>query len=164
VCVCVCVCVCVAVFVVKCCCCTDILTLYCHHVAGIARWSDTWTDTAVTENTATNASEARRTVIQCRISADLCSTASPTRCANCHGCWCQLGHVSSTKCVCLLAVDINVLSSFKCQWFPRPFLPPVLWRCWLGRRKGVQPVKKLSHGVLAWLSVLSEVQTCIWPS
>jgi len=31
----------------------------------------------------------------------------------------------------------------------------VLWRCWLGGRKG---------GVLAWLSVWSEVQTCIWPS
>ena len=26
------------------------------------------------------------------------------------------------------------------------------------------PVKKLSGGVLAWLSVWSEVQTCLWPS
>ena len=25
-------------------------------------------------------------------------------------------------------------------------------------------IKKLSSGVLAWLSVWSEVQTCIWPS
>ena len=40
----------------------------------------------------------------------------------------------------------------------------MLWRCWLGGRKGIRPVKKLSGGVLAWLSVLSEVQTCIWPS
>ena len=40
----------------------------------------------------------------------------------------------------------------------------VLWRCWLGDRKGIRPVKKLSGGVLAWLSVWSEVQTCIWPS
>ena len=31
-------------------------------------------------------------------------------------------------------------------------LPSVLWHCWLG------------GGVLAWLSVWSEVQTCIWPS
>ena len=32
--------------------------------------------------------------------------------------------------------------------------------------KGIRPVKKLSGGggVLAWLSVWSEVQTCIWPS
>ena len=40
----------------------------------------------------------------------------------------------------------------------------MLWHCWLGGRKGIQPVKKLSGGVLAWLSDWSEVQTCIWPS
>ena len=40
----------------------------------------------------------------------------------------------------------------------------VLWRCWLGGRKGIRPVKKLSGEVLAWLSVWSEVQTCIQPS
>jgi len=34
----------------------------------------------------------------------------------------------------------------------------------LGGRKGIRPVKKLSGGVLVWLSVWSEVQTCIWPS
>ena len=39
-----------------------------------------------------------------------------------------------------------------------------LMLCWLGGRKGIWPVKKLSFGVLAWLSVWSEVQTCIWPS
>ena len=39
-------------------------------------------------------------------------------------------------------------------------LPSVLWHCWLGGRKGIRPVKKLSSGVLAWLSVWSEVQTC----
>ena len=43
-------------------------------------------------------------------------------------------------------------------------MPSVLWRCWLGSRKGIRPVKKLSGGVLAWLSVWSEVQTCMWPS
>ena len=42
--------------------------------------------------------------------------------------------------------------------------PSVLWHCWLGGRKGIRPVKKLSGGVLVWLSVWSEVQTCIWPS
>jgi len=40
----------------------------------------------------------------------------------------------------------------------------VLWRCWLGGRKGIRPVKNLSGGVLVWLSVCSEVQTCIWSS
>ena len=41
--------------------------------------------------------------------------------------------------------------------------PSVLWRCWLGDRKGIRPVKT-EWWVLAWLSVWSEVQTCIWPS
>ena len=43
-------------------------------------------------------------------------------------------------------------------------MPSVLWRCWLGGRKGIRPVKNMSGGVLAWLSVWSEMQTCIWPS
>jgi len=33
-----------------------------------------------------------------------------------------------------------------------------------GRQEGHLVCKKLSGGVLAWLSVWSEVQTCIWPS
>ena len=41
--------------------------------------------------------------------------------------------------------------------------PSVLWCYWLSDRKGIQPVKKLSDGALAWLSVWSEVQTCIRP-
>ena len=40
-------------------------------------------------------------------------------------------------------------------------VPSVLWRCWLGGRKGIQPVKNWVVG--CWLSVWSEVQTCIWP-
>ena len=34
----------------------------------------------------------------------------------------------------------------------------------VGRREGHPACKKLSGGVLAWLSVWSEVHTCIWPS
>jgi len=34
----------------------------------------------------------------------------------------------------------------------------------VGRQKGHQACKKLSGVVLAWLSVWSEVQACIWPS
>ena len=45
-----------------------------------------------------------------------------------------------------------------------PITPSVLWCRWLGDRKGIQPVKKLSGGVLKWLSVWSEVQTCVKPS
>ena len=44
-------------------------------------------------------------------------------------------------------------------------MPSVLWHCWLGGRNGIQTVKeKLSGGVLVWLSLWSEVQTCGWPS
>ena len=34
----------------------------------------------------------------------------------------------------------------------------------VGRQDGHPACKKLSGGVLVWLSVWSEVQTCIWPS
>ena len=34
----------------------------------------------------------------------------------------------------------------------------------VGRQEGHPACKKLSGEVLAWLSVWSEVQTCIWPS
>ena len=45
-------------------------------------------------------------------------------------------------------------------------LPSVLSALTLlvGRQEGHLACKKLSGGVLAWLSVWSEVQTCIWPS
>ena len=43
-------------------------------------------------------------------------------------------------------------------------MPSVLWRCWLDGRKGIRLVKKLSGGVLAWLSVWSELQTCVCTS
>jgi len=41
-------------------------------------------------------------------------------------------------------------------------LPPLRLQCF--DRKGIRPVKKLSCGVLVWLSVWSEMQTCIWPT
>jgi len=34
----------------------------------------------------------------------------------------------------------------------------------VGWQEGHAACKKLGGGVLAWLSVWSEVQTCIWPS
>jgi len=34
----------------------------------------------------------------------------------------------------------------------------------VGQQEGHPACKKLSGGVLAWLSVWSEVQTCTWPS
>ena len=57
---------------------------------------------------------------------------------------------------------LSSFSEFVC--FIGCLVPSVLWCCWLGGRKGIRPVKKLSGGVLAWLSVWSEVQNCIWLS
>jgi len=51
-----------------------------------------------------------------------------------------------------------------CLKFRGHILPSLLWRCWLDSRKGIRPVKNWVVGVLAWLSVWSEMQTCIWPS
>jgi len=34
----------------------------------------------------------------------------------------------------------------------------------VGRQEGHPACKELSGGVLAWLSVWSEMQTCIWPT
>jgi len=46
----------------------------------------------------------------------------------------------------------------------RLFLPLMLLTLLFGRLEGHPACKKLSGGVLAWLFVWSEVQTCIWPS
>ena len=55
-------------------------------------------------------------------------------------------------------------AEFTSLFRPAVPMPSVLWRCWLGGMKGIRPVKNVSGGVLAWLSVWSEMQTCIWPS
>ena len=60
-------------------------------------------------------------------------------------------------------LGIDIYHQMNIQKFTSMSMPSVLWRCWLGGRKGIRPVKQ-SGGVLAWLSVWSEVQTCIWPS
>ena len=88
-------------------------------------------------------------------------------------------HRNATKvrwCVLVKAYSLEVPRSTSASYWMMllrwsPFiktlcfdLPSVLSCCWLGGRKGIRPVKKLSGGVLAWLSVWSEVQTCIWPS
>ena len=59
-------------------------------------------------------------------------------------------------------LDIKML--FGCGLVGLEDLPSVLWLDARDDRKGIRPVKKLSGGVLAWLSVWREVQTCIWPS
>jgi len=46
---------------------------------------------------------------------------------------------------------------------PAFWLPPVLWRCWLGSRKGIRPVKTWVVG--CWHGYLSGARCiCIWPN
>jgi len=42
-------------------------------------------------------------------------------------------------------------------------LPSVLWRCWLGSRKGIRPVKT-EWWDAGMVICLGEMQICIWPS
>ena len=86
-------------------------------------------------------------------------------------CVCIIGLVS----VCPIFCNINVTFSQHMFW---PFCPRdntlVIHSVYsvsfsalmllVGRQEGHPACKKLSGGVLAWLSVWSKVQTCIWPS
>jgi len=70
------------------------------------------------------------------------------------------------RCSFMCSVIFGIVS-----WGFRAYYPYCIWpmssehwRCWLGGKKGIPPIKKLSGEVLAWLSVWSEAQTCIWPS
>jgi len=54
---------------------------------------------------------------------------------------------------------------WKCSWTFLPnFLAFSALTLLVGWQEGHPACKKLSGGVLAWLSIWSEVQTCIWPS
>ena len=69
-------------------------------------------------------------------------------------------------CVCVYEVHTHVYSY--CTDFAQlsHFLKVAFSALTLlvGRQEGHPACKKLSSGVLAWLSVWSEMQTCIWPS
>jgi len=67
--------------------------------------------------------------------------------------WCQ--------CFEFLSVSLDV----KKIHFTLSGWPSVLWASVLQEgQEGHPACKKLSGGVLAWLSVWSEVKTCMWPS
>ena len=55
----------------------------------------------------------------------------------------------------------GVMECFICiSYIMTLLLPSVLWRCWLGGRKGIRPVENKMVGCCCG-SVWSEVQTCI---
>jgi len=61
-----------------------------------------------------------------------------------------------SRCTNLLIIVVIIIWCFSAY----PFSALTLL---VGRQEGHLACKKLSGGVLAWLSVWSEVQTCIWP-
>ena len=73
--------------------------------------------------------------------------------------WCcqTVLHTSSPS-----AFILSVIMSFSLK--AKCFSAFIALTLLVGRQEGHPACKKLSGGVLAWLSVLSEVQTCIWPS
>ena len=83
-------------------------------------------------------------------------------------CWSQClhwtRHPTSSLYTSCSPISMQPKYVLKCQLLILDKMPSVLWRCWLGGRKGIRPVKDVNSGVLAWLSVWSEVQTSIWPS
>ena len=60
-------------------------------------------------------------------------------------------------CCIIHVLFINVTVCVVCSAFDALMLL-------VGRQGGHPACKKLSGGVLVWLSVTSEVQTCIWPN
>ena len=91
-------------------------------------------------------------------------------CRRCHYCDCHslCGVDSGTCCYCCYSLHTNYSCVTWEQWLSKDYLhiayrPSVLWRCWLGGRKGIWPVKTEWWGD-GMLSVWSEVQTCIRPS
>jgi len=65
-------------------------------------------------------------------------------------------------CRFLLADDIDMFVVFMCiSWCVLAFSALTLL---VGRQEGHPACKKPSGGMLAWLSVWSQVQTCILPS
>ena len=60
-------------------------------------------------------------------------------------------------CLCMLLINCNLLCVLLYSYVSALTLL-------VGRQEGHLACKKPSGGVLAWLSVWSEVQTCIWPS
>jgi len=86
--------------------------------------------------------------------------------------WLNLGSGFDTSQVQLsILEDMNFLTTVNVKHlkiFLKMFILHKLLRiafsaltCWLGGRKGIRPVKNLNSEVLAWLSVWSEVPTCI---
>ena len=96
----------------------------------------------------------------CGLDTSIDSSGRRRRCSNGTAAWRRsAGNAGSV----MLTAEFMRLNTTFCHSRPSHFHTSVPWHCWLGGRKGIRPVKNLSGGVLAWLSLWSEMQTCIWP-
>jgi len=75
--------------------------------------------------------------------------------------WRAVDILNLTRYVAAVVRLIDVSSAAACFLLTCAFSALTLL---VGRQEGHPACKKLSGGVLAWLSAWSEVQTCIWPS
>jgi len=74
-----------------------------------------------------------------------------------------IDHIKANLLKCnIKPSDLEVLASDRDIW--RTVCAFSALTLLVGRQEGHPACKKLSGEVLAWLSVWSEVQTCIWPS
>ena len=67
------------------------------------------------------------------------------------------------NCWLYLPINPSYISFLFLVWFHRHFTFSALMLL-VGWQEGRPACKKLSGAVMAWLSVWSKVQTCIWPS
>jgi len=65
---------------------------------------------------------------------------------------------------CTITYDISSYNTFSFCNIPFSRCAFSALTLLVGRQEGHPACKKLSGGVLAWLSVWSELQTCIWPA
>jgi len=76
---------------------------------------------------------------------------------------------SFNSSVFAVLIIFNIIYDFIMYWHFRDSGLSVLYAfraltLLVGQQEGHPACKKLSGGVLAWLSAWSEMQTCIWPS
>jgi len=81
---------------------------------------------------------------------------------------CLYTHISDFLCTLPMARSssggIVICTSSILDDVPSVLLPSLLLTLLVEQQEWHPACKKLSGGMLAWLSVWSEVQTCIWPS
>jgi len=72
--------------------------------------------------------------------------------------------ITLKRVFCTAMKSDNIMELPLCVYLCRPYMSTPALMLLVGRQEGHPACKKLSGGVLAWLSLWSKMQTCIWPS